>query len=178
MEVAYDGSYSDRIEMSIRQDYLPQQYWIPGSLNARDTAAQALLTANVTNPYTLANFAALRTTDPVLYQRMSANGFFTATTVQRNRLLRPFSHINNLTFSNLPLGEVKVHSLQINVNRRFSGGFTANAADVVQQQPGRIARSRSTTACRRCGWTTTTAGRSACRAARCTSCRSAPASRC
>ena len=62
----------------IRQDYLPQQYWIPGSLNARDTAAQALLTANVTNPYTLANFAALRTTDPVLYQRMSANGFFTA----------------------------------------------------------------------------------------------------
>ena len=29
------------VEISIRQDYLPQQYWIPGSLNARDTAAQA-----------------------------------------------------------------------------------------------------------------------------------------
>ena len=128
VEVAYDGSYSDRIEMSIREDYLPQQYWIPGSLNARDTAAQALLTANVTNPYTLANFAALRTTNPVLYQRMSANAFFTSATVQRNRLLRPFSQINNLTYSNLPLGEVKVHSLQFNVNRRFSGGFTANAA--------------------------------------------------
>ena len=66
VEVAYDGSYSDRIEVSIRQDYLPQQYWIPGSLNARDTAAQTLLTANVTNPYAIANFAALRTTDPVL----------------------------------------------------------------------------------------------------------------
>ena len=64
VEVAYDGSYSDRIEMSIRQDYLPQQYWIPGSLNARDTAAQALLTANVTNPYTLANFAALQDDQP------------------------------------------------------------------------------------------------------------------
>ncbi len=113
---------------SIRSDYLPQQYWIPGSLNARDNATQALLTANVTNPYSLSNFAALRTTNPVLYQRMSANGFFTAATVQRNRLLRPFSHINNLTFSNLPLGEVKVHSLQINVNRRFADGFTANAA--------------------------------------------------
>ena len=82
----------------------------------------------MTNPYALSNFAALRTTNPVLYQRMSANGFFTAATVQRNRLLRPFSHINNLTFSNLPLGEVKVHSLQINVNRRFADGFTANAA--------------------------------------------------
>ena len=128
MEVAYDGSYSDRVEVGIRSDYLPQQYWIPGSLNARDTAAQGVLTANVTSPYALSNFASLRTTDPVLYQRMSANGFFTATTVQRHRLLRPFSHINNLTYDNLPLREVKVHSLQINVNRRFSDGFTANAA--------------------------------------------------
>jgi hypothetical protein len=56
--------------LSIREDYLPQQYWIPGSLNARDTATQTLLTSNVTTPYTLANFTALRTTDPVLYQRM------------------------------------------------------------------------------------------------------------
>ena len=128
VEVAYDGSYSDRVEVAIRGDYLPEQYWIPGSLNARDTAAQALLTSNVTNPYTIANFTALRTSDPVLYQRMAANGFFTATTVQRHRLLRPFSQINNLTFSNLPLGEVKVHSLQINVNRRFADGFTANGA--------------------------------------------------
>jgi hypothetical protein len=128
VEVAYDGAYSDRVELGIRQDYLPQQYWIPGSLNARDTAAQAALTANVTSPYAISNFAALRTTDPVLYQRMAANGFFTATTVQRHRLLRPYSHINNLTYGNLPLGEVKVHSLQFLVNRRFSGGFTANAA--------------------------------------------------
>ena len=114
--------------MAIRQDYLPQQFWIPGSLNARDNAAQTLLTANVTNPYTLANFASLRTTNPVLYQRMSTNGFFTAATVQRHRLLRPFSQISNLAYSNLPLGEVKVHSLQININRRFANGFTANAA--------------------------------------------------
>jgi hypothetical protein len=128
VEIAYDGSFADRIEIGIREDYLPQQYWIPGSLNARDTATQAVLTGNVTSPYALSNFAALRTSHPVLYQRMAANGFFTSTTTQRHRLLRPFSHINNLTLSNLPLGEVKVHSLQVNLNRRFSDGFTANAA--------------------------------------------------
>ena len=48
--------------------------------------------------------------------------------MQRHRLLRQFSHINNLSYSNLPLGKAKVHALQINVNRRFSGGLTANAA--------------------------------------------------
>jgi hypothetical protein len=86
------------------------------------------LTANVPNPYALSNFAALRTSHPVLYQRMAANAFFTSTTVQRHRLLRPYSHINGLTYANLPLGKVRVHSLQVNVNRRFADGFTANAA--------------------------------------------------
>jgi hypothetical protein len=59
---------------------------------------------------------------------MAANAFFTANTVQRNRLLRAFPHINNLTYDNLPLGESKVRAFSINVNRRFSGGLTANAA--------------------------------------------------
>ena len=31
VEMAYDGSYSDRIDVSIRQDYLPEQYWIPAA---------------------------------------------------------------------------------------------------------------------------------------------------
>ena len=59
---------------------------------------------------------------------MAANGFFTSPTVQRNRLMREFSHINNLTYANLPLGESKVRSISVNVNRRFSDGFTANVA--------------------------------------------------
>jgi hypothetical protein len=62
----------------------------------------------------------------VLYARMASNSFFTATTTQLNRLLRPFSQINNLTYSNLPLGEEKVRSLQILATRRYSAGFTAN----------------------------------------------------
>ena len=103
VEVAYDGSYADRVEIGIRSDYLPQQYLDSGQPERPRHGRAGVLTANVTNPYTLANFAALRTTNPVLYQRMAANGFFTATTVQRNRLLRPFSHINNLTYDNLPL---------------------------------------------------------------------------
>jgi len=134
VEVAYDGSYSDRGEISIRQDYLPQQFWIPGSLNARDAAKQAALTANVTNPYAIGNFTSLQTSNPLLYQKMSTQAFFTSPTVQANRLLRPFSQLNNnvgttnqgLFYDNLPLGEVKVKQLQINMNRRFNQGFTAN----------------------------------------------------
>ncbi len=49
IEVAYAGSYADRQGMSIRQDFLPEQYWTSG--NVRDTSMDAFLTANVTNPF-------------------------------------------------------------------------------------------------------------------------------
>jgi hypothetical protein len=128
IELAYDGSYADRREILIRQDYLPEQFWITGS---RNNAAQNALTANVANPYRITNFEALRTTNPVLYQRMASNGFFTSPTVQANRLLRPFSQYNTgdgLRYDNLPLGENKGRSVQIMVNRRYANGFTANMA--------------------------------------------------
>jgi hypothetical protein len=131
VEVSYDWMYSDRVPVDIRQDYLPAQYWIPGSLNARDAAAQAALDGNVPNPYNLANLAALAGTNPVLYNWIASNGFFTAATIQRNRLLRPFSQYatgGGLVFGDQPLGEAKVHSLQINGTRRFASGFTANVA--------------------------------------------------
>ena len=49
LEIAYAGSYADRQGITIRQDYLPEQYW--SSANVRDNAANAYLTANVTNPF-------------------------------------------------------------------------------------------------------------------------------
>src|SRR5207344_241224 len=97
------------------------------------TAAQAALDANVANPYNIANLASLATSNPTLYNWISTNGFFTATTIPRNRLLRPYSqyatsNTAGLIFGDQPLGEAKVRALQINGTRRFAGGFTANVA--------------------------------------------------
>src|SRR6185436_11541690 len=135
VEVAYTGAFNDRLPVTIRGDYLPEQYW-DGS-NTRNTAANAYLTENVPNPYFINNFGSLRTTDPVLYQRLASNPTFSAATIQRNRLLRPFGFMTGaaggLLYSNLPLGATKSHSLELQLNRRFSSGlsgfmsFTANS---------------------------------------------------
>ena len=37
LEVAYAGSYADRQGITIRQDFLPEQYW--SGANVRDTSA-------------------------------------------------------------------------------------------------------------------------------------------
>jgi hypothetical protein len=122
VEVAYTGAFSDRLPVSIRGDYLAEPYW-DGS-NTRNAAANAFLTANVTNPYFINNFTALRTTNPTLYQRLASNPTFSSATIQRVRLLRPFGALTNLTYANLPLGESKAHSLEVQLNRRLRNGFS------------------------------------------------------
>jgi hypothetical protein len=126
LDVAYAGSYADRQGISIRQDYLPEQYW--SSANVRDTSANDYLTQNVTNPFYIGNFQYLQTTDPLLYQRLLGSATFTSTTIQRHRLLRQFPQMNGLNFNDQPLGEIKTHSLEVVLTRRYANGLTANAA--------------------------------------------------
>ena len=133
VEIAYDGSYADRLAMNIPQSYVPASYY--NSSNVRDNAQQTFLQANVTNPFNINNFAALKTTNPTLYQRMAGNAFFTSTTLQRQNLLRAFPEFsdstsggNGVIYGDQPLGKVKTHALDISLNRRFSQGFSANVA--------------------------------------------------
>jgi hypothetical protein len=125
IDVSYNGSFADRLALNIPQAYVPEIYY--NSSNVRDNAQQTFLQAQVPNPFRITNFAALQSTNPVLYQRMAGNSFFTAATVQRQTLLRDFPQMSGLTYGDLPLGKVKTHQLEISINRRFSRGFTANA---------------------------------------------------
>jgi hypothetical protein len=129
LEIAYSGSYSDRLGRTLRMDYLPEEYW--NSSNERNLDANTFLTQQVTNPFRITNFAALQASNPALFSRLNGNTFFTQTTTQRNRLLRAFPHLssgnNGLQFSNLPIGHSKVHSLEITLNRRYANGLSAVA---------------------------------------------------
>jgi hypothetical protein len=102
---------------------LPEEYW--NDSNERNTAAASFLNANVSNPFRLQNFASLQASDPVLYQRLASSTFFTRSTIQRHFLLRDFPHMNNLSYANIPTGEVKVHALEVSLNRRYADGLSA-----------------------------------------------------
>jgi len=127
VEVAYSGAYADRVGRNIAEVYVPEQYY-SAVTNVRDATQQALLQQQVPNPFNLANFASLATTDPVLYQRLAGNSFFTAATVQRQALLRGYPQLSGLTYANLPLGIVKDHALEVTLTRRYQAGLSANLA--------------------------------------------------
>ncbi len=124
-EVAYSGSYSDRVYINRDLNALPGQYWATG--NTRNDTVANNLGSNVRNPFLLSNFTPLRTSDPAVYQDISTQGFFTSPTVRKNQLLRPHPHLSGLAQRNAPFGEVKTHDLQATIEKRFSGGVMVYA---------------------------------------------------
>ncbi len=121
LEFAYLGSSSDRISIGQRLDPLPEQYWASGQY--RNNTIANYLNGNVANPFRITNFASLQTSNPLLYQDMNGNGFFTGATRARSSLLRPNGHLNGSTNSRAPLGKSRYHDLELTLNKRFSNGM-------------------------------------------------------
>jgi hypothetical protein len=140
IEIAYVGSYADHVDAnsflgnqmptSVRQDVLPEQYW--NHTAVRNTALASNMNANVPNPFFIGNFAALRDSNPALYNRLAAQALFTSPTIQKNRLLRSYPHLSvgdsGLRAEALPLGKVRTHAVEVSFARRFSKGLSLNAA--------------------------------------------------
>jgi len=133
VEIAYSGSYADRQGINIRQDYLPEEFWVGG--NSRDTSQDAFLNQNIPNPFYIGTVAApsafyssILAADPLLAQRLRGSTTFTGQTIQRNRLLRPFPEMTNLTYLDQPLGIIKSHSLELIFTRRYANGFYGSAS--------------------------------------------------
>jgi len=124
IDAAYAGSYSDRISIGHRLDPLPEKYWASGTV--RNDAIANNLNANVTNPFLLRNFASLQQSNPLVYQDMSTQGFYTSSTIRRSQLLRAFSHINGLTQNTTPDSYTRAHDFQLSVEKRFAKGFNFN----------------------------------------------------
>ncbi len=121
VEVAYSGSYSDRVGVNRRLDALPGQYWADGLV--RNNTIANNLNANVANPFQLSNFTALQSSNPLVYRQLSSLGFFTSPTIRKQQLLRPYPHMNGLTQNRAPVGEVRTDALEVLFERRFSKGF-------------------------------------------------------
>ncbi|MGI8782890.1 MAG: carboxypeptidase regulatory-like domain-containing protein [Acidobacteriota bacterium] len=121
-EVAYLGSYADHLTLSRAISFLPESFWSTGLVRNNTNAND--LNSRVPNPFHISNFTSLQTTQPLIYQDMLTNGFFTSTTIAKNQLLRAFPHINGLTDNRIADGVSKYNHLETSFQRRFSGGHS------------------------------------------------------
>ncbi len=132
IDVSYNGAYA-KIPVLQRVNYLPQQYWATG--NVRVQAVDDAMNRSVTNPFNIRNLAPLAQSNPLLYQFLTTQGFFTSTTIRVHQLLRPFPNLGSGALNGLrpgvdfadSLGANLYHDLQVVFNRRFTKGFQTTA---------------------------------------------------
>ncbi len=128
-EGAYLGSYTDNISLTRRLDFLPESFWADG-LARNDTIAN-YLNGTVPNPFNIANFDFLRTQNPVLYNDMANNGFFTSTTIRRHQLLRAYPQMatgDGLRNVRVPDGRSRYHHVELSLQQRLSKGIEYTVA--------------------------------------------------
>jgi hypothetical protein len=109
-EVAYVGNRGTHIEINRNINATPNQYL--STSPTRDQTRINYLSALVPNP-----FAGLAAVDPGLR----------GTSIARERLLRPFPHFGSVTTTTNE-GYSWYHSLQLDIEKRFSKGYTVAAS--------------------------------------------------
>lgn len=124
VSVAYEGTYTSNLNINVTQSGLPSTFY--SKANVRDAVQDSNLTAQVTNPFNIANFASLAATNPIIYQDMTTKTFFTSATIAKSTLLRPYPNGNISVGS--PIGKARSSQIEFSFNRRFSKGLTANFA--------------------------------------------------
>ncbi|MBS1825439.1 MAG: carboxypeptidase regulatory-like domain-containing protein [Acidobacteria bacterium] len=108
-DIGYVGNRGTAIEIGQNLNVTPQQY-LSKSLT-RDNATINYLSANLQNPFRGGILPA------------GATGTFTGANIARERLLRPYPHFDAINQSRFD-GYSWYHSLQANIEKRFSKGYT------------------------------------------------------
>ena len=129
---------ADQIQVGKRLDALPEKYWASGLF--RNNALANDLNSNFTNPFNINNFAALATSDPLVYADMRTNGFFTNANMAKSNLLRPYPNMNGLTNGRDPGGEQVYNHLEATVTKRFSRGYSFQVSYIWASNIERVTR--------------------------------------
>jgi len=126
LDVSYNGAYA-KIPVNQPVNVLPEQYWATGS--ARVAAVDNDMNTNGPNPFHISNLTSLQTSQPVLYNFLRTQGFFTSSTIRKHQLLRAFPHMPGLAglrpgveFGDV-MGGNKYHDLEVLVQKRYSQGL-------------------------------------------------------
>ena len=115
-EVAYVGNRGTHIEIGRNLNAIPLQFL--STSPTRDDVRNNYLTANIRNPFI--------NTDNSRLLPSNAIGDLSGANVQRQRLLRQFPQFNDVNTTTND-GYSWYHSLQVNMDKRFSRGYTLGA---------------------------------------------------
>lgn len=123
LEISYNGAWAQTpLDRSL--SFVPSQYWATG--NSRNQAVDDNLNTIINgNPFNTSNFSSMATSNPLVYNYLLTQGFFTSSTIRKNQLMRQYPGMNGLSITERA-GRNKYHDLQFSLEKRMSKGFSSS----------------------------------------------------
>jgi Carboxypeptidase regulatory-like domain/TonB dependent receptor len=134
VDISWNIARTTHITMGQGYTYTPGSFYKGGQ--QPNTAPNALLGSQITNPFALANFSGLASSNPAAYNLMSHNSFFTQSLMSIGGLARAYPQMGGLNL-NRDIGESNFQELLITVSHRYSHGLTLMASFQVNDQHDR-----------------------------------------
>ena len=125
LDVSYNVAYTSHILLSLNDAYTPASLYIGGQ--QPNTATATLLSQLVPNPFNIANFSGLATSNPAAYSIISHSNYYTAPTISVGSLVNSaYLQMSGFTEQE-PIGATKYQEVLIDFTKRYSHGFTISA---------------------------------------------------
>jgi Carboxypeptidase regulatory-like domain len=131
LEVSFNIARVTHLSVGKNDSFTPESFYAGGE--QPNTAPNSLLNSQIPNPFALANFSGLASSDPVAYNLMSHSSYYTASLISISNLVRAYPQMGGLTL-NEPLGASNFEELLINLTHRYSHGLTFMATLQVNNQ--------------------------------------------
>jgi hypothetical protein len=122
VEATVAGAWTKKIAVSRTLTSMPASLY-QNSMQPNAMTAN-LLSTQVANPFNIANFASIQTSNPGLYALMAKNSYFMAATQSLGSISRPYAWMGSVGLTR-PIGETTFHQLQLNFTRKLSKGLTS-----------------------------------------------------
>jgi Carboxypeptidase regulatory-like domain len=140
VEVAYLGSWSSHMSnfssglvnagggantQNRNLDAAPGSFYAGGI--QPNVASNSLLSEQITNPFNIANFTSLKSTNPAAYNQISHSSLYTNSTVALSSLVRQYPFMGGISEVN-PIGQSHFNELLVTVKKRMAQGLDLNVA--------------------------------------------------
>jgi hypothetical protein len=131
LDVSYNVGYVTDIQVQKNQAFTPSSFYTGGQ--QPNTAMNGLLGTTITNPFALANFSGVATSNPAAYSHMSQAGMFKSPTATLGSLVNAYPQMGGLNLQQ-PLGQSHFQEILFNLTRRYSNGLTLMASFQINDQ--------------------------------------------
>lgn len=131
LDVSFNVARTTNLAIGKNESYTPASFYEGGQ--QPNTVSTNLLNSTITNPFALANFNNIASSNSAIYSLMSHNSYFTAPIISLGNLVRAYPQMGGLTL-NEGLGASHFEELLINLTRRYSLGLTFMATLQINDQ--------------------------------------------